>query len=256
MKQRINVFLPMRAGSERVPNKNTKTFSGIKGGLCKIKLEQLIKCSLIDSILVSTNDPEVVKIANTFNSKKIRVIIRPDELASSSSSTDDLIKYVPEVMPDGHILWTHVTSPFISSEVYDQIIGKYLEKLEDFDSLMTVTKLQKFIWKDSGPVNYNRDLEKWPKTQTIEPLWEVNSGVFLTKKNIYQTNNDRIGDKPYLFELSDDIAFDIDWLPDYKIAEALYFSTHRMADLSYNYDKGHLKNNYPRQFKHIEKVIN
>ena len=246
----------MRAGSERVPNKNTKTFSGIKGGLCKIKLEQLIKCNLIDSILVSTNDPEVVKIANTFNSKKIRVIIRPDELASSSSSTDDLIKYVPEVMPDGHILWTHVTSPFISSEVYSQIIEKYLEKLEGFDSLMTVTKLQKFIWKDSSPVNYNRNLEKWPNTQTIEPLWEVNSGVFLTKKNIYQTNNDRIGDKPYLFELSDDIAFDIDWLPDYKIAEALYFSMHGMAELSYNYDKGHLKNNYPRKLKHIETVIN
>ena len=49
----------MRAGSERVPNKNTKTFSGVKGGLCKIKLEQLINCSLIDSILVSTTIIEV-----------------------------------------------------------------------------------------------------------------------------------------------------------------------------------------------------
>ena len=111
--------------------------------------------------------------------------------------------------------------------------------------------------KGSTPLlEFNRNLEKWPNTQTIEPLWEVNSGVFLTKKNIYQTNNDRIGDKPYLFELSDDIAFDIDWLPDYKIAEALYFSMHGMAELSYNYDKGHLKNNYPRKLKHIETVIN
>ena len=131
MKQRVNVFLPMRAGSERVPNKNTKTFSGIKGGLCKIKLEQLIKCNLIDTILVSTNDPEVVKIANIFNSKKIRVLIRPNKLASSSTSTDDLIKYVPEVMPDGHILWTHVTSPFITAEIYDQIIEKYLDVIEE-----------------------------------------------------------------------------------------------------------------------------
>ena len=78
MKQRVNVFLPMRAGSERVPNKNTRTFSGIKGGLCKIKLEQLINCNLIDKILVSTNDPEVVKIANGFNSKQIKVLIRPN----------------------------------------------------------------------------------------------------------------------------------------------------------------------------------
>ena len=137
MKQHINVFLPMRAGSERVPNKNTKTFSGVKGGLCKIKLEQLIKCSFIDSILVSTNDPEVVKIANTFNSKKIRVIIRPNELASSSSSTDDLIKYVPEIMPDGHILWTHVTSPFIGPDIYDQIIETYFANIEHTDSLIS-----------------------------------------------------------------------------------------------------------------------
>ena len=256
MKQNVNVFLPMRAGSERVPNKNTKPFSGVQGGLCKIKLEQLINCNLIDTILVSTNDPEVVKIANKFNSKKIRVLIRPDELASSRTSTDDLIKYVPEVMPDGHILWTHVTSPFITSEIYDQIIEKYLEKLEDFDSLMTVTKLQKFIWKDSKPVNYNRNFEKWPKTQTIEPLWEVNSGIFLTKKYIYQSNNDRIGDKPYLFELSDDIAFDIDWLPDYKIAEALYFSMHGISELSNNYHKGHLKNNYFKSHKKRKMVIN
>ena len=43
MRQSINAFLPMRAGSERVPKKNTKTFSGIQGGLCRIKLEQLIE---------------------------------------------------------------------------------------------------------------------------------------------------------------------------------------------------------------------
>ena len=226
MKQSINVFLPMRAGSERVPNKNTKTFSGVQGGLCKIKLEQLIECKLIDTILVSTNDPEVVRITNTFSSKKIRVVIRPDDLASSSASTDSLIKYVPKVMPYGHILWTHVTSPFINSNIYNQIIEKYLENLDHFDSLMTVTKLQKFIWNDSEPVNYNRNLEKWPKTQTIDPLWEVNSGIFLAHRSIYESNKDRIGSTPYLFKLGDDIAFDIDWLPDYKIAEAIYMSMH------------------------------
>ena len=107
MNQTVNIFLPMRAGSERVPKKNTKTFSGIEGGLCRIKLEQLLTCDLVKTIIVSTNDPEVIEISNTFNSKKIRVIVRPNDISSSSTSTDDLIKYVPEVMPDGNILWTH-----------------------------------------------------------------------------------------------------------------------------------------------------
>ena len=85
---------------------------------------------------------------------------------------------------------------------------------------------------------------------------EVNSGVFLTKKCIYQSNSDRIGDKPYLFELSDDIAFDIDWLPDYKIAEALYFSMHGISELPNNYHKNHLKNNYYKSHKKRKIVIN
>ena len=222
MKKTVNVFLPMRAGSERVPNKNTKAFAGIDGGLCSIKLGQLLKCGLIENIFVSTNDPKVVEISEGLNSKKIKVILRPDELASSSASTDDLIKYVPEIMPDAHVLWTHVTSPFIGPDIYDEMIKTYLNNLDLFDSLVTVTKLQKFIWNDHKPLNYDRSLEKWPRTQTLKPLWEVNSGAFITSKAIYQNRLDRIGDTPYLFQLSDEIAFDIDWVPDFEIAEAIY----------------------------------
>ena len=222
MNENVNVFLPMRAGSERVPNKNTKTFAGINGGLCKIKLEQLVKCDAVKNVFVSTNDSKVVEISNGLNSKKIKIIIRPDQLASSLASTDDLIKYVPEIMPDGHILWTHVTSPFIGPDIYSQIIDEYFKSLGTFDSLMTVSKLQKFIWNDSEPVSYDRGVEKWPRTQTIDPLWEVNSGAFMASKVIYKSYIDRIGKKPFLFEMSNEIAFDIDWLSDFKMAESMY----------------------------------
>ena len=226
MSENVNVFLPMRAGSERVPEKNTKTFAGIMGGLCKVKLEQLVTCDAVESVIVSTNDPEVVNISSGFNSKKIKIIIRPDQLASSSASTDDLIRYVPEIMPNGHILWTHVTSPFIGPDTYNQIIDNYFKNLGTFDSLMTVSKIQKFIWNESGPISYDRGMEKWPRTQTIEPLWEVNSGAFIATKAIYTENMDRIGKKPFLFEMSDEIAFDIDWLSDFKMAEAMYNPIH------------------------------
>ncbi len=225
MSEIVNVFLPMRAGSERIPKKNTKSFAGIDGGLCSIKLKQLLKTKLTRDIIVSTNDPEVAAISNGFNSNRIKVIQRPEELASSSASTDDLIKYVPEIMPAGHILWTHVTSPFIGPDTYDLIIKTYLENFESHDSLMTVTKLQKFIWNSTEPINYNRNVEKWPRTQTIKPLWEVNSGAFLATKENYKKRMDRVGQRPYLFQLSEDISFDIDWLPDFSLAEAIYKSS-------------------------------
>lgn len=212
----------MRAGSERVPEKNTRSFAGITGGLCKIKLRQLLRCTQIDKIFVSTNDTKVINISKSFGSQKIKIIRRPDILASSSASTDDLIKYVSEIMPEGHIMWTHVTSPFIGSETYSRIIEAYFKNLHLYDSLMTVTKLQKFIWNNVEPINYDVTIEKWPRTQMIEPLWEVNSGAFIATKKIYKKRMDRVGDTPFLFPLDREISFDIDWFLDFKIAEALY----------------------------------
>ena len=251
MKQTVNVFLPMRAGSERIPEKNTKTFSGIKGGLCRIKLEQLVKCDLVSKIFVSTNDKEVLKISKSINTNKIEVILRPEELASSSTSTDDLIKYVPNIMPEGHILWTHVTSPFIDTKIYSEIINSYFKNIKYFDSLMTVTKLQKFIWNDNEPINYDRNLEKWPRTQTIKNLWEVNSGAFIASKSIYKQRLDRIGDNPYLFKLSDEISFDIDWLPDFKIAETLFYSMYSISKTDKYPSKSMVSSNY----LHTDQVV-
>jgi len=222
MCEAVNVFLPMRSGSERIPNKNTKPFAGIDGGLCLLKLKQLLECKLVNSIVVSTDDINVMNICNTFLTERIKVVQRPPELASSATSTDELIKYVPEIMPDGHILWTHVTSPFVDTSLYDRIIQTYFENIVTYDSLITVTKLKKFLWGNLGPVNYDRSVEKWPRTQTIKPLWEVNSGAFLAKKNIYKTNLDRIGSKPYKFELDEEESFDIDWFKEFQIAEAIF----------------------------------
>ena len=221
---KISVFLPCRAGSERVPHKNTRTFAGIEGGLLKIKLQQLIACNAIDTIVLSTNDEEVIQLAKTLSSDKIKIDRRPEHLATSSTSTDDLVKYVPTIISEGAVLWTHVTSPFIDGRIYEEAIDAYKKALTkgENDSLMSVTALQTFIWNKEGAVNYDRNKEKWPRTQTIEPLYEINSGIFLADIDIYKNLQDRIGQKPFLFENNDIDSFDIDWEEDFFIAEAIY----------------------------------
>jgi len=221
---KISAFLPCRAGSERVPKKNTRTFAGVKGGLLQIKLEQLIACKEIDSIVLSTNDEEVINIAKAISNDKIIIDCRPEHLATSATSTDDLVSYVPNVISDGVVLWTHVTSPFIDEKAYGDAIVKYKELTAEgtYDSLMSVTPLRTFIWDKKGAVNYDREKEKWPRTQTIEPLFEINSGIFITDINIYRDLQDRIGKNPYLFENDDIESFDIDWEEDFYIAEAIY----------------------------------
>ncbi len=220
--RKVVAFLPMRKGSQRVKNKNIKDFSNIKGGLTFIKISQLLKSTMIDMIVISTNDEEVKSIALSFDNDKIVIDDRPELLASSETSTDDLIKYVPSIVKDCIILWTHVTSPFVTENIYDDMIDKYLENTNKYDSLMSVTKIQKFFWDNEKPINYDKSIEKWPRTQTIEPIYEVNSGAFIADVEVYKTVHDRIGSKPFLYELSDKQSFDIDWEDDFEIAEILW----------------------------------
>jgi len=218
----VNVFLPCRKGSQRVPKKNIKPFAGFKYGLIEIKLKQLIKSKNISKIYLSTNDEEILDYASSLNNEKIIIHKRDDTLSSSTTSTDELVAHALELIQEGEILWTHVTSPFLTANEYDSIIEKYKEeKANSFDSLMTTSLIHGFLWNEVEPINYDTTKEKWPRTQTIKPIHEINSAVFLANTEIYKKLNDRIGKKPYLYVLDKIKGFDIDWEDDFKIAEAM-----------------------------------
>ena len=223
----ITAFLPCRKGSQRVKNKNVRSFAGVAGGLTKIKLEQLLAVSSLDRIILSTDDEVVKQIGHSFSSEKIKIDDRPAHLATSATSTDALIQYVPMIIPNGHILWTHVTSPFIGSTDYEKIINQYQTSLvSGYDSLMTVTPLHKFLWNDKSAINYDRSTEKWPRTQTLSPVYEVNSGAFVAPVEIYRQQSDRIGQRPYLYATDEQQSYDIDWEINFEIAELMWQRLH------------------------------
>lgn len=219
----ITAFLPCRKGSQRIPDKNIKPFAGIEGGLLRIKLDQLLNCKKVDRIILSSNDERILDFAKNLNEDSIIIDERPDYLGSSSTTTDTLINYVPSLISEGHILWTHVTSPFMDSHDYDALIDAYFNGLDNgYDSLMTVLKLQGFIWDKSGPVSYERKGLKWPMTQNIEPLYEVDSGAFISSVENYKKYQDRIGKKTFLLTQEKLKSVDIDWPEDFTFAEELW----------------------------------
>lgn len=227
MNNGISVFLPTRAGSERVKNKNTRDFAGVKGGLLSIKLAQLLSLSKVKEVVLSTNDEESIAVAQTYlSNSKLKLIRRPDHLAQSQTNLTDLVNYVPLICNNEHILWTHVTSPLVKGKDYAQAIDLYFEKInKGYDSLMTVKEIQNYIWSEAENKVLNRregDLKKWPRTQDLEKVYEVNSAIFIASKKIYKEEQDRIGLKPYLLKQNSLQSVDVDWEEDFKIAEKLY----------------------------------
>ncbi|MBG6247612.1 MULTISPECIES: acylneuraminate cytidylyltransferase family protein [Symbiopectobacterium] len=224
----ITAFLPCRKGSQRIPDKNIKPFAGIPGGLLEIKLKQLLDCKMLDIIVVSSNDERVLDFTKKISDSRIMIDERPDHLGSSETTTYALIKYVAEliskrVIDSGDVLWTHVTSPLVTGEHYQDLIKKYKEKLNyGYDSLITAKKIQGFLWDEKKPINYDRDIEKWPRTQTIPPIYEIDSAAFIASTDIYINHHDRMGLSPFINVQEGLCSIDIDWLDYFIIAEKVY----------------------------------
>lgn len=223
-KNKIAFFLPTRKGSERVKNKNTRPFAGIEGGLVENKLRQLLATKLIDEIIFSSNDEMCMEVASRYKAdSRLKIILRPEELCQSSTDLQDLICYVPTVTDAKHILWGHVTTPLTGAEQYDEGIKLYLDKLDEgYDSLLGVKELRNFLLDENGKLINNTTPLPWPRTQDLDPLYEINHTMFIAKREVYIEQKNRIGKKPLLYVMDELHGFDIDWPDDFTIAEIMY----------------------------------
>lgn len=220
-------FIPCRAGSERVKNKNTRKFADIEGGLIELKLRQMAKVAELDEIIVSTNDEIILDFVDRFSkSHDSRVIPlpRPEVFGNSATSMGAFITdYIAHLRPSGLLLWTHVTHPFVRADIYRNAIRDYEDAHRDgYDSLVSATKLQTFLWRDGKPFNYDNSVEKWPRSQDIPPVWEINHAIYLIPFEVMIASGDRVGAKPFFFEMDERDAMDIDWEDQFKLLAELF----------------------------------
>ena len=176
---KVSVYLPCRAGSYRIKHKNTRRFFK-QDSLLSLKLNTLLTCSNVGEICVSTNDLVVMEQAEKICDNRIKIFKRSEELCSSYTKTDDLVQDMQRICSGEVLLWTHVTSPFLTSELYSEMLAKFTSlKSHDSDD---GNKTSDFLWYQDKPLNYDRSLVKWPNTQTLEIAWEINSGFIVSRE--------------------------------------------------------------------------
>lgn len=88
-------IIPARAGSKRIPHKNTRHLCGRP--LLQYSIEHAMAAKEIDRIVVTTDDPAAAKIAEAMNCD---VIERPEHLASDYSSTHGAVVHALEKYKD------------------------------------------------------------------------------------------------------------------------------------------------------------
>tara|TARA_R100001369_G_scaffold92896_1_gene141057 strand:+ start:69256 stop:69942 length:687 start_codon:yes stop_codon:yes gene_type:complete len=221
----ISLFLPVRRGSERVKNKNTRSFANFENGIFELKLSQLENLDSVDEVIISSNDSRCMEIAETYKNRIKNLVIdeRPDHLGSSTTKLKDLILHVGHLSSCENILWTHVTNPLFTEQNYKNAIDVYLhQKKNGFDSLVSGYIIKEFLLdKETNKIINNTTNLKWPRTQDLTDLFAINNGVFIAKRERYLLG-ERLGVKPFYLENDKISSLDIDYEDDFLIAEAVY----------------------------------
>ena len=210
---KVTAVVPMKLNNRRLPQKNTKCFKNGKP-LCWYILSTLLKINEIEEVYVYCSNPDIKK----YIPEDVNYLKRSEDLDQDSTKMNEVLQAFAREIPSDIYVMTHTTAPFIKSSS----IKKGLEAVlsGDFDSSFAVKKLQDFLWKDGRPFNY--ELDNIPRTQDLPPLFEETRGFYIYKSNIITNLNRRIGQKPFLVEVSEIESIDIDEPEDFKIADAIY----------------------------------
>lgn len=205
--------VPMKLNNRRLPQKNTKRFTN-GNPLCYYILSTLLSVDEIDEVYVYCSNPDIKE----YIPKGVKYLKRSTDLDQDTTSmTEVLTCFTKEVSADIYVM-THTTAPFVSRQSIKRGLNAVLSG--EYDSAFAAKKVQDFLWKDGKPFNY--ELDNIPRTQDLPPFYEETSGFYIYRKEVMSNLHRRIGENPYLVEVGEIEATDIDELEDFMIADAIY----------------------------------
>ncbi|MEM7115943.1 MAG: acylneuraminate cytidylyltransferase family protein [Chloroflexota bacterium] len=220
MSTKIAALVPMRHNSERVPGKNYRPFAGLP--LYHHIVRSLQGCPTISQIVIDTDSPTIQADCQQ-HFPDVVLLERPSHLRDGTTPMNDVLLHDVEQIEADFYLQTHSTNPLLSSETINTAIDKLLSSYPMYDSLFSVTRLQTRLWDSlTRPINHNPAILL--RTQDLPPIYEENSCIFIFTKETLQKRHNRIGERPFLFEMPAHEAQDIDEELDFRIAEFLFLN--------------------------------
>jgi CMP-N-acetylneuraminic acid synthetase len=218
---RIAAIVPMRHSSERVIGKNYRDFAG-KPLFFHI-IESLLACKAICTVVIDTDSPVIMEMAKK-EFPTVKILERPKHLRDGGIAMNDVLLNIINQIDADFYLQTHSTNPLLSTATIEDGINKFKQLYPMYDSLFSVTKKHVRYWDIlARPINHNQNILL--RTQDLPPIFEENSCMYLFTKEILTRKHNRIGDRPYLYDMPEIETQDIDVELNFKVAEFLFKET-------------------------------
>lgn len=227
MSGKITAVIPVRKGSQRVPLKNVKPFGDTN--LLTLKIQTLKKVKNLDKIVVSSDDDDMLKIAEDLG---VDTHKRTDEFASSSCPNYLFWQNLAmDACQTEYFMLANCVAPFINVKSYETMIDEFRKGLDGvevngkkvhYDSLCSVDKAKDFIWDNDTKecINYKRS--EAPNSQNLPNWVKLTFGVCIAKTEDVIKYKNIMGLKPNFYILNQLEAMDIDTMYDFDLCETCF----------------------------------
>ena len=216
-------IITARGGSKSIKKKNLALLNGKP--LLYYTISEALKSDL-DDVYLSTDDQEIINYASQFD---IKIIKRPDYLASDDAKSVDVLKHVVKELnsSDDNFCLLQPTSPLRKSFHINEALKLYHKDPTTIKSLVSVIKLDH---------NYNPDslmtlskngylLENNPKNKIYrrqdKPIFFARNGAAIYIFNSKDLNSKILNGNILKFEMKKYESIDIDTLEDLQFAEII-----------------------------------
>lgn len=191
-------IVPARGGSKSIPYKNIIDLGGKP--LIAYCLEA-IKKSLVDRVIVTTDDPKIAQTAEKYGAEI--PFLRPKELAQDSTPTIPVIEHTLKWLEESEgykpdfVLLIEPTTPFVKTEQIDEAFKMMVDKKADSSTtVISVPRIfhpyhvrlvsdKGFLSFEQSEMHYkhpSRQLD--PKRYAHGNLWWFKRDLFLKNKKI------------------------------------------------------------------------
>jgi CMP-N,N'-diacetyllegionaminic acid synthase len=221
-KQRsILAIVPARGGSKGIKKKNIRPL--LNKPLVAWTIEEAKKSVLIDRIIVSSDDLEIIEVAKQYGADA--PFIRPSELAQDDTpGVLPVLHSINELPGYDYIILLQPTSPLRRVTDIDKALRQCID--QNGQILVSVAKTRKSpYWM------YKLDIDLimsplFPDTvftrrQDIPPVFETNGAIYIAGTRWLKEHRTFIHPETKGYVMNEEDSYDIDTLLDFYICEQL-----------------------------------
>lgn len=218
-------IITARGGSKRIPRKNIKEFCGKP--ILAYSIEAALQSGLFDTVMVSTDDEEIAKIAIKYGAEV--PFFRSENTANDFATTNDVLLEVLQEYANRDENYDvacciYPTAPFVSGQRLRDAMEKFYAS--DMDTLIPVVAFSYppqralVITEDKLVFKYPENMDA--RSQDLEKHYHDVGQFYILRTEAFKRNKKLMLGNIMPYVLPELEVQDIDTVEDWEIAEIKY----------------------------------